>query len=117
MSTAIAEVTFSALGERRWVNNDSAEYKRIRDLRARLSRLADLWNAMTVGIDIPNAGADRVPGNDARVTNAYRALQASKIKIVDLIDLEPEDRVFLGGSRRKRQSKKRKNHKKHNNNQ
>ena len=116
MSTAIAEVTFSALGERRWVNNDSAEYKRIRDLRAHLKTLADLWNAMTVDIDIPN-DAVRVQNNDARVTTAYKNLQDSKIKIVDLNNIIPEDRVFLGGSRRRRQSKKRKNHKKHNNNE
>ena len=117
MSTQIEEVIFSVMSARRWVDNDSAEYKRIRDLRAHLFTLSELWNAMTVGINIPDVGAAREPGNDARVTTAYKNLQGSKIKIVDLRNLEPEERVFLGGSRRKRQSKKRKNHKKHNNNQ
>ena len=116
MSTAIELVTFNRLGERRWVDNDNAEYKRMVQLRAHLAALSGLWNAMALP-DIPGAGADRVPANDTLVTNAYKALQESKIKIVDLTGLEPEERVFLGGSRRRRQSKKRKNHKKHNNNQ
>ena len=115
MSTPIEEVKFNGLGERRWVNNESAEYKRIRDLRDHLNTLAVLWNAMAVPA-LP-ADADRAPANDASVTTAYKNLQDSTIKIVNLTDIIPEDRVFLGGSRRRRQSKKRKNHKNHNNNQ
>ena len=86
-------------------NADSPELTKTQTMGEHLRALSNLWNNMA---EAANPDAIKV---------AYKALQDSKIKIVNLTGLDPEKLVFLGGSRRRRQSKKRKNHKKHNNNE
>jgi hypothetical protein len=103
-SIEIEAVTFNKIDANKWDKDDNKEYIRMVELRAHLMTLSALWNKV--------AGADA-----AVVTTEYKKLQESKIKIVDLNGIDPETKVFLGGSRKKRQSKKRKNHKNHNNNQ
>ena len=83
----------------------SPELTKTQAMGGHLRALSVLWNDMAEAAD------------QAAIKVAYKNLQGSKIKIVDLTDIIPEYRVFLGGSRRRRQSKKRKNHKKHNNNE
>ncbi len=107
MSGEIVAVTFNKIDANKWSDNANKEYTRMAALRAHLETLSGLWNAV--------AAADAADA--AAVTAEYKVLQESKIKIVDLKDINPEEKVFLGGSRKKRQSKKRKNHKNHNNNQ
>jgi hypothetical protein len=104
MSSAIDVVSFDKIDLNKWNADTNKEYVRMAALRAHLVTLSGLWNA------VAKADVDAV-------TTEYKKLQESKIKIVDLTGIDPETKVFLGGSRKRRQSKKRKNHKNHNNNQ
>ena len=104
MSVAIPVVTFNQINANKWAAANN-EYTRMLELRVKLAALSTLW------IRVANAA------DPEAITAAYKALQDSKIKIVDLTGINPEEKVYLGGSRGRRQSKKRKNHKKHNNNQ
>ncbi len=96
-------VTFSAISKDNLTSNDN--YTRLVLMETQLTELASAWNKIV--------SATTTTDGDS----AYKELQKSHIKIVNLKDIKPEEKVFLGGSRKRRQSKKRKNHKNHNNNQ
>ena len=106
---ALEPVNFNAIPENTFAAGD--DMNRLTEMRKNLSTLAETWNALAA------AGA---PNNDAAarataITDAYKALKDSKLKIVNLDGIDTNKIVFLGGSRKKRQSKKRKNQRKHNN--
>ena len=98
----VEEIKFNTIPENKLV--EGSELTKIKAMGTHLKTLADLWNAMAA------AEADAVKA-------AYNVLQESKIKIVDISNVDMEKTVFLGGSRKRRQSKKRRNQRKHNNNQ
>jgi hypothetical protein len=98
----VEEIKFNTIPEKKL--DVGSELTKIQAMGVHLKILAELWNAMAA------AEADAVKA-------AYKALQESKIKIVDISNVDMEKTVFLGGSRKRRQSKKRRNQRKHNNNQ
>ena len=104
MANQVEEIKFNAIPDDKFADG-SKELQKIQSMGAHLATLSVLWN------NVANAA------DAAKLTAEYKLLQDSKIKIVDLNGIDPETKVFLGGSRKKRQSKKRKNHKNHNNNQ
>ena len=98
----VEEIKFNTIPEKKF--DDGSELTKIQAMGVHLKILADLWNAIAAA-------------EEDAVKAAYKALQESKIKIVDISKVDMENTVFLGGSRKRRQSKKRRNQRKHNNNQ
>jgi hypothetical protein len=109
---ALELVNFHAIPENTLDAGD--DLIRLTEMRKNLSTLAETWNALAAA-GAPAASADAIAARTADITNAYKALKDSKLKIVNLTGVETNKIVFLGGSRKKRQSKKRKNQRKHNN--
>ena len=89
------------------------DLEKLKAMGASLVKLAELWNALATAGMIDGTTDPNKPN---KIDTAHKALKDSKLKIVDLNNVELDKTVFLGGSRKRRQSKKRRNHKNHNNN-
>lgn len=111
---ALESVNFNAIPNGTLAAGDNLT--RLTTMRTNLHTLAGLWNALaTEGAPAANNTPAAIAARTAAIKTAHKALQDSKLKIVNLDGIDPNDIVHLGGSRKKRQSKKRKNQRKHNN--
>lgn len=112
---ALAAVNFNEIPKDTLAAGD--DLVRLTAMHENLNTLAVTWNALAAAgaPAAADASADAIAARTADITNAYKALKDSKLKIVNLTGVETNKIVFLGGSRKKRQSKKRKNQRKHNN--
>jgi len=112
---ALAVVNFNEIPANTLAAGD--DLFRLTTMRTNLNALADTWNALAAAgaPAAADAAADAIAARTTAITDAYKALKDSKLKIVNLEGIDTNTIVHLGGSRKKRQSKKRKNQRKHNN--